>query len=127
MTESEIRKKLSKFSKAQIIEGIVKTYPYRNIAERLISNLEYMETDRMINSHKDAIDQESIATKKYIEWRGDMIQKYGTDGEVRLIDIPPEELEKGAELERRMKAAREKERRIFRDMENIFTKISEVE
>lgn len=126
MTESEIRKKLSKFSKAQIIEGIIKIYPYRNIAERLISNLEYMETDRMINRHKDYIDQESIATKKYIEWRGDMIQKYGTDGEVRLADIPQEELIKGAELECRMRAAREKERRLSDKIDNIFLK-NEVE
>lgn len=126
MTETEIRKKLSKFSKAQIIEGIIKTYPYRNIAMRIISNLEYMQKAEMINNHKDAIDQESIATKKYIEWRGDMIQKYGTDGEVRLIDIPQEELENGAELERRMRAAREKERRLSDKIDNIFLK-NEVE
>lgn len=126
MTETEIRKKLSKFSKEQIIEGIIKTYLYRNIAERLISNLEYMEKAQILNRHKDAIDQESIATKLYIKWRGDMIEKYGTDGKVMLKDIPPQELKIGAELERSMRAAREKERRLSDKIDNIFLK-SEVD
>lgn len=126
MIETEIRKKLSKFSKAQIIDGIVKTYEYRNSAEHLISNIEYMETDRMLNSHKDAINQESVATKEYIKWRGDMIQKYGTDGHVRLIDIPADEIKKGAELEKRMINAREKERKLSRKIDNILLK-NEVE
>lgn len=88
MTESEMRKRLNQFTKDQIINAVVKTYPYRNIVERLISNLEYLEKDQLIKKHSDAIDEENKATQEYIKWRNEMIEKYGIDGKVRLIDIP---------------------------------------
>ena len=84
MTEAEMIRNLNSFTKAQIINAIVKTYPYKSMVERLISNLEYLERDEVLQKHNDAIEEESKATKEYIKWRGDMIQKYGTDGKVRL-------------------------------------------
>lgn len=120
MTEAEMIRKLNGFTKAQIINAIVKTYPYRGIAERLISNLEYLEKDELLQKHSDAIDAESKATKEYMQWRGDMIRKYGTDGKVRLIDIPNDELMKGADLESKMKVAREKEHRLSEKVDSVF-------
>lgn len=120
MTEAEMTRRLNSFTKAQIINAIVKTYPYRGIAERLISNLEYLEKDEVLQKHRDAIEEESRSTQEYIKWRGDMIQKYGTDGKVRLIDIPNDELIKGADLESRMKASREKERRLSEKVDSLF-------
>lgn len=120
MTEAEMIKRLNGFTKAQIINAIVKTYPYRGIPERLISNLEYLEKDELLQKHSDAIDAESKATKEYMQWRGDMIQKYGTDGKVRLIDIPNDELMKGADLESKMKVAREKENRLSEKVDSVF-------
>lgn len=120
MTEVEMTKKLNKFSKAQIINAIVKTYSYRGIVERLISNLEYLEKDQILKKHSEAIKEESEITKQYFKWRGDMIEKYGENGKVRLIDIPNDELTKGADLESRMKAAREKERRLDEKVNSIL-------
>ncbi|BDZ79141.1 hypothetical protein [Claveliimonas bilis] len=120
MTEAEMIRNLNSFTKAQIINAIVKTYPYKSMVERLISNLEYLERDEVLQKHNDAIEEESKATKEYIKWRGDMIQKYGTDGKVRLIDIPSYELDRGADLESRMKASREKERRISEKVDSLF-------
>lgn len=120
MTEAEMKKRLKEFSKAQIINAIIKTYPYRNIVERLISNLEYLEKDEIIKKHSDAIDEESMATHQYLKWRDEMIQKYGTGGKVRLIDIPDNELVKGADLESKMKVAREKERRLNEKVNDII-------
>lgn len=99
MTEAEMIKNLNSFTKTQIINAIVKTYPYKGMVERLISNLEYLERDEVLQKHKDAIEEESRATQEYIQWKRDMIQKYGTDGKVRLIDISNDELRKGADLE----------------------------
>lgn len=120
MTEAEMIRNLNSFTKTQIINAIVKTYPYKGMVERLISNLEYLERDEVLQKHKDAIEEESRATQEYIQWKRDMIQKYGTDGKVRLIDIPNDELRKDADLESKMKASREKERRLSEKVDSLF-------
>lgn len=120
MTEAEMVKRLNSFSKAQIINAIVKTYWYKGSVERLISNLEYIEKDEILKKHKEVIKEESEITKQYIKWRGDMIEKYGTEGTLKWIDIPHDELMKGANLESRMKAIREKESRISGKINSLF-------
>lgn len=126
MTESELRNDLNKFTKSQIINAIVRTFPYRGISERLIANLEHSYTEELISKHSYAIEEESEATKEYIKWRGDMVDKYGDNGQVWVCDIPMGELMKGVELENRMESAREKERKLNKMVDNVLFKKEEV-
>lgn len=120
MTEEKMRKQLNKFSKSQIIDTIIKTYPYRDFVETLIEKLEYLHTDELIKKHSDAINQASITTHEYIQWQNDMIEKYGSNRKVRLFDIPKNELLRGADLESKSKAAREKERKLSEMVDDIL-------
>lgn len=126
MTESELRNELNKFTKSQIIDAIVRTFPYRGVSERLIANLEHSYTEELISKHSYAIEEESEATKEYIKWRGDMIDKYGDNGEVRLCDMPMKEIMKGTELQNKMESARAKERKLNKMVDNVLFKKEEV-
>lgn len=120
MTVEQMRKKLDKFSKYQIIDTIIKKYPFKRFAEELIEDLEYLNKNELFKKHLDAIDDEQKATHEYIKWQAEMIGKYGSDGQVRLADIPNDELLRGADLGSKMKAAREKERKLNEKVDDIL-------
>lgn len=120
MTEEKMRKQLNKFSKSQIIDTIIKTYPFGSFTEKLITNLEYLHTDELNKKHSNAIKKEQKETHKYLQWKNEMISKYGSDGKVRLIDIPNDELLRGADLESKMKATREKECKLSEKVDDIL-------
>lgn len=120
MTIEQMRNKLDKFSKSQIIDVIIKKHPYQCNVERLIEDLEYLHDNELIKKHSDSIDEERKATHEYIKWQDEMIAKYGSNRKVRLVDIPNDELLRGADLESKMKAARKKERKLNEKVHDIL-------
>ena len=44
-------------------------------------------------------EESSVAMKLYFDWKKKVVEKYGKDGQVKLGDLPPDELQLGARLE----------------------------
>lgn len=112
MSNKDLAKRLRKFSKEQIIEAITECYQAEFLFNSIISSLEYKAEKELLDAHAAAIDAEREAAKACMDWRSEMCDKYGHGGECKLVDIPQDEIAKGAKLEREWIAAQEKEKAL---------------
>lgn len=116
----KLAQRLRKFSKEQIIGAITESYQASFYLESLISNLEYRSQQDLLAKHSSAIDIERQAAGACMDWRREMCDKYGHGGQCNLKDIPPDEIQKGAKLEREWKAALEKERSLDKQVNKML-------
>lgn len=119
-TQKEIEQKLSKYTKQEIISALSRCFPVWMHIDSMIRSIEYYRKEDVLERHRKAIDEENEATKDYINWKHEVVEKYGSDGEVKLMDLPMEELERGAEIENRLAKARETERRLSKEVDRIL-------
>ena len=114
-------KELEKYTKAEIIEAIGNHYRAADIVNELLRDLQNTKMQKVFRIQRMA---ERISMEKFealLAWRHEMCEKYGDGKTVRLLDVPPEEIERGAKLEKEYAAARETvekaEKRINKAME----------
>lgn len=106
MKKEEIKKKLVRFSKDDIVDCVIEElYFYDNHRlDSFISKLKYRQKLREIEEQDrefNRVSQEQgEAMNLYFDWKKRVIDKYGKDGQVRFGDIPSEELKIGVQLEK---------------------------
>ena len=110
-SESDI-KKLSKYSKEEIIEALSKSYQASYIIQGLISDLEQRATDKLFADSRKAIDNAIATREAYFKWVKEMCAKYGDGKRFPLSSLTQEEIIIGAKLEKAMKEALERERKL---------------
>lgn len=109
----ELLKKLSKYSKKDIIEALGQQYQVDCfIISGILNELEYIALKRVFDDHDKAIKAHQDAFKAYIEWRKQMCIAYGDGKSVKLTNIPPEEITKGVALEKALKSTAEAEQNL---------------
>lgn len=126
MEAREIKKRLNAFSKEKIVDALASDWELKRIAERVLNKLEQQQVSDLIEEHGKAIDKQLDAMKKYNQWKKDMIKKYGADGEVKLKDVPMEEIKIGASLERKLNYASMREKTISEKLDNLLEVEEEV-
>lgn len=117
---SQLVKKLEKYSKDQIIEALANQFNADYYIRGLLNHLEAQEGDRLLKEHSAAIDAEISARHAYIQWKNEICARYGDGKSVKISDIPPEELSKGAALERTLKTATEAERKLDKKVSQML-------
>ena len=105
-------KKLSKYSKEEIIEALSKSYQASYIIAGLLSDLEQKATDKLFEDSKKSIDASISSRTAYSEWIKEMCEKYGDGKRFKISSLPIEEISRGAKLEKAMKEAIERERKL---------------
>lgn len=113
-------KKLSSYTKQEIIQAIESLWQGDVFVHDLLDFLEDKKTDTLLKQHTDAIDNLSAARKAYIDWKHDIIKKYGDGLSVKCRDIPDAELERGVTLEKAIKDATERERKLNNKVKRIL-------
>ena len=111
VSESDL-KKLSKYSKEEIIEALSKSYQASYIIAGLLSDLEQKTTDKLFEDSRKSIYAAMSAREAYSKWIKDMALKYGDGTHVKISALPIEEVHRGAKLEAAMKKAVETERKL---------------
>lgn len=116
-TLKEDIKNLKAYKKEEILEALEYTGRYRAfhinlITADMVSYLENKKRKEVFAAHDKALEAEREAIVACQKWNNEMIEKYGDGMSVKLADLPPDELERGAALERRMKEAIKKERAL---------------
>lgn len=114
-------KELEKYTKAEIIEAIGRNFNAGYIVDDLLNDLKNRKTQQLLDDEREADRLGTEKLKALLAWRNEMCQKYGNGSNVRLSDIPPEEIQRGAKFEREYEAAVEAvdklEKRIKKAME----------
>lgn len=100
----ELLKKLSKYSKEDIIKALGQQCQADFVIRVILNELEYIASKRVLDNHDKAIKAHEDAFEAYIEWKNQMCIAYGDGKSVKLTNIPLEEITKGAALERALKA-----------------------
>lgn len=119
-TKSSIQK-LSKYKKEEILEAMEHCIFFSEFQiSEMLTYLQRKTSDAAFEEHDRALQEEIEARKKYLEWESEVCRKYGDGKSVKLIDIPPAEINRGAALERAMKAATEKEQRLSKQIDKIL-------
>ena len=108
----ETLKKLLSYRKEEIIEALGRSYQSEYIAEQMLNYLESKKEKDLLDRHRKALDKEIAARKAFMEWKNEMCEKYGDGQTVKLTNIPPEDINRGAALEKALKEAVEEERRL---------------
>lgn len=108
----ELLKKLSKYSKEDIIEALGRQCQADFIIRGILNDLEYIASKRVFDDYDKAIKEHKDAFEAYIEWKNQMCIAYGDGKSVKLTNIPPEEITKGAALERALKSTAEAEQKL---------------
>lgn len=108
----ELLKKLSKYSKEDIIEALGRQCQADFIIRGILNDLEYIASKRVFDDYDKAIKEHKDAFEAYIEWKNQMCIAYGDGKSVKLTNIPPEEITKGAALERVLKSTAEAEQKL---------------
>ena len=106
MDKNKIKKELSKFSKEDIIDCLIEDslftfndYRLNDFIRKLKSRKFLNDLDRQQAEFERVSDESSVAMKLYFDWKKKVVEKYGKDGQVKLGDLPPDELQLGARLE----------------------------
>ncbi len=108
----ELLKKLSKYSKEDIIEALGQQCQADFIIRGILNELEYIASKRVLDNHDKAIKAHEDAFGAYIEWKNRMCIAYGDGKSVKLTNIPLEEITKGAALEKSVKSTAEAEQNL---------------
>lgn len=106
MDKNKIKKELSKFSKEDIIDCLIEDslftfndYRLNDFIRKLKSRKFLNDLDRQQVEFERVSEESSVAMKLYFDWKKKVVEKYGKDGQVKLGDLPPDELQLGARLE----------------------------
>ena len=106
MDKNKIKKELSKFSKEDIIDCLIEDslftfndYRLNDFIRKLKSRKFLNDLDRQQAEFERVSEESSVAMKLYFDWKKKVGEKYGKDGQVKLGDLPPDELQLGARLE----------------------------
>ncbi len=106
MDKNKIKKELSKFSKEDIIDCLIEDslftfndYRLNDFIRKLKSRKFLNDLDRQQAEFERVSEESSVAMKLYFDWKKKVVEKYGKDGQVKLGDLPPDELQLGARLE----------------------------
>ena len=116
----ELLKKLSKYSKEDIIEALGRQCQADFIIRGILNDLEYIASKRVFDDYDKAIKEHKDAFEAYIEWKNQMCIAYGDGKSVQLPNIPPEEITKGAALERALKSTAEAEQKIDKKISKML-------
>lgn len=108
----ELLKKLSKYSKEDIIEALGRQCQADFIINGILNDLEYIASKRVFDDYDKAIKMHKDAFEAYIEWKNQMCIAYGDGKSVKLTNIPPEEITKGVALEKALKSTAEAEQNL---------------
>lgn len=108
----ELLKKLSKYSKEDIIKALGQQCQADFVIKVILNELEYIASKRVLDNHDKAIKAHEDAFRAYIEWKNRMCIAYGDGKSVKLTNIPLEEITKGAALERALKSTAEVEQKL---------------
>ena len=116
----ELLKKISKYSKEDIIEALGRQCQADFIIRGILNDLEYIASKRVFDDYDKAIKEHKDAFEAYIEWKNQMCIAYGDGKSVKLTNIPPEEITKGATLERALKSTAESEQKIDKKISKML-------
>lgn len=116
----ELIKKLAKYSKEDIIEALGKQYQADFIISGIINDLDHRASQKVLDDHGKALDALVAAREAFSKWRNEMCVRYGDGKSVKLADIPPEEISKGAALEKALKEATETEQRLDKKVNRML-------
>lgn len=116
----ELLKKLSKYSKEDIIEALGRQCQADFIIRGILDDLEYIASKRVFDDYDKAIKEHKDAFEAYIEWKNQMCIAYGDGKSVKLTNIPPEEITKGAALERALKSTAEAEQKLDKKISKML-------
>lgn len=116
----ELLKKISKYSKEDIIEALGRQCQADFIIRGILNDLEYIASKRVFDDYDKAIKEHKDAFEAYIEWKNQMCIAYGDGKSVKLTNIPPEEITKGAALERALKSTTEAEQKIDKKISKML-------
>lgn len=116
----ELLKKLSKYSKEDIIEALGRQCQADFIIRGILNDLEYIASKRVFDDYDKAIKEHKDAFEAYIEWKNQMCIAYGDGKSVKLTNIPPEEITKGAALERALKSTAEAEQKLDKKISKML-------
>lgn len=116
----ELLKKISKYSKEDIIEALGRQCQADFIIRGILNDLEYIALKRVFDDYDKAIKEHKDAFEAYIEWKNQMCIAYGDGKSVKLTNIPPEEITKGAALERALKSTAEVEQKLDKKISKML-------
>lgn len=116
----ELLKKLSKYSKEDIIEALGQQCQADFIIRGILNDLEYIASKRVFDDYDKAIKEHKDAFESYIEWKNQMCIAYGDGKSIKLTNIPLEEITKGAALERALKSAAEAEQKLDKKISKML-------
>lgn len=105
MKKEEIKKRLIRFSKEDIIDCVIEDFYFydnhrlNNFVSKLKGRQKLRKLEERDREFSRVSQEQGEAMNLYFDWRKQAIEKYGKDGQVRLVDIPLEEIQIGAKLE----------------------------
>lgn len=107
MCTDDVKKKLRKCPKEDIIDCLVRHWEAEHIIQDILYTCEKKAIDKLYKGDRKAWDTYCEALKRYLKWKQEMCNRYGDGKAVKLTDIPQKEIERGARLEREVIKARE--------------------
>lgn len=108
LRDKSLKKKLSKYSKADIIDAVCNEFMADHIVHGMLLFLEGRTMQRLMDEEDKAFKAQNAAGDAYISWQADMIKRFGDGQSVKISDIPDSELQKGAKLGNAWKEAEKK-------------------
>ena len=105
-------KKLFDYTKEEIIVALGRMYGSDLIVTELLGRLERGAIEKALDASDKASNARIDAAIAFQKWQSDMCVKYGNGRNVKLVDIPPEEIERGARLEKAFFEATKKAERL---------------
>ena len=116
----ELLKKLSKYSKEEIIQAIGQQWDGEYFIKGVLVDLEEKARDKVFKDHDKALKNLIAAREAYIKWKNEICAKHGDGKTVKLSAIPQEEIIHGANLEKALIEATETEQRLSNKIDKLL-------
>ena len=120
LNNKKLKVELSKHRKQDIIDAICSEFNADYLISNLIRFIFEKESNRALAEEKKAFDEENKAGKAYVAWNSEVVQKYGDGIEVKIVDIPQKEYERGIRLAKDWEEKRKKAKKMAERVERIL-------
>lgn len=119
-------KELERFSKQEIIEALARKFDrleeksFDSTISNIIFDINCQRQKNILEEQIKLNDKIDAALTELVNWKKYVVEKYGKNGKVNLLDLPREEIEKGVKVGESYQTLYQQEKQLEQKLQEYF-------
>ncbi len=119
-------KELERFSKQEIIEALARKFDrleeknFDSTISNIIFDINCQRQKNILEEQIRLNDKVDAALTELVNWKKHIVEKYGKNGKVNLLNLPREEIEKGVKFEKNYETLYQQEKQLEQKLQECL-------